>query len=67
VTEGTLEERIAAILTAKRALAETVIGRGEHWLSELDTAQVADLVRLAPEYADGISSRVVRDPGRNQP
>jgi SNF2 family DNA or RNA helicase len=61
VTEGTLEERIAAMLEAKRALAETVIGRSEHWLSELDDAQVADLVRLAPGCAGGVSGRCVHD------
>ena len=53
VTEGTLEEKIAAMLTAKRALAETVIGAGEQWLSELDTAELADLVTLDSAYAGG--------------
>jgi SNF2 family DNA or RNA helicase len=51
VTEGTLEEKIAAMLTAKRALAETVIGAGEQWLSELDAAELADLVTLGSAYA----------------
>ena len=51
VTEGTLEEKIAAMLTAKRALAETVIGAGEQWLSELGAAELADLVTLSSAYA----------------
>ena len=51
VTEGTLEEKIAAMLTAKRALAETVIDTGEQWLSELGAAEFAELVRLSPAYA----------------
>ena len=51
VTEGTLEEKIAAMLTAKRALAETVIGAGEQWLSELDAAELAELVTLGSAYA----------------
>jgi superfamily II DNA or RNA helicase len=61
MTEGTLEERIAAMLTAKRALAETVIGRSEQWLSELDSAAVAALVRLTPGRTDGASGRAVHD------
>jgi superfamily II DNA or RNA helicase len=63
VTEGTLEERIAAMLASKRALAETVIGVGEHWLSDMDAAQVAGLVRLGPGYAGAASGEQARDVG----
>jgi len=48
VTEGTLEERIADLLVSKRALAESVIGAGENWLTDLSTAQLAELVALGP-------------------
>ena len=36
ISEGTLEERIAAVLADKAALAEAVVGTGEAWLTELD-------------------------------
>ena len=46
VTEGTVEDRIAALLATKRALAESVVGSGERWISELSDAELADLVAL---------------------
>jgi superfamily II DNA or RNA helicase len=52
VTEGTLEEKIAAMLASKRELAQTVIGAGESWLADLSTAEVAELVRLGAPRAD---------------
>ena len=45
VCEGTVEERIAALIDKKRALADAVVGSGESWLSELSTAELRDLVR----------------------
>ncbi len=46
VTEGTLEDRIAALIERKRALAEAVVGAGETWLSELSDAELVELVSL---------------------
>ncbi|GAA5022037.1 SNF2-related protein [Actinopolymorpha pittospori] len=46
VTEGTLEDRIAAVIEAKRELADSVVGSGEAWISELSDAELADLVAL---------------------
>lgn len=46
ISEGTIEDRIAAVLNDKKALADTVVGSGESWLTELDDAALADLVRL---------------------
>ncbi len=46
VCEGTVEERIAALIDQKRAVAEAAVGSGESWLSELSTAELRDLVRL---------------------
>jgi non-specific serine/threonine protein kinase len=47
VCEGTVEERIDALITDKRALADAVIGTtGEAWLSELSTDDLRDLVTL---------------------
>ena len=46
ITEGTLEERIAEMVEAKRGLAESIVGSGETWISELSNDELADLVRL---------------------
>jgi hypothetical protein len=46
IAEGTLEDRIAALLETKRELAAAVIGSGEGWISELSDADLADLVSL---------------------
>ncbi len=46
VAEGTVEDRIAALLAGKRRLADAVVGSGEGWLTELSDADLADLVRL---------------------
>ena len=46
VCEGTVEERIATLIDQKRALADSVIGSGESWLSELSTAELRELVAL---------------------
>jgi hypothetical protein len=48
VTAGTLEERIAALIDDKRALADAVLGEGEAWLTELDDDALHDLVALRP-------------------
>ncbi len=48
VTAGTVEERIDDMITAKRELAERVVGTGEQWLTELSTDELRDLVALAP-------------------
>jgi hypothetical protein len=49
VTAGTLEERIAALIDDKRALADAVLGEGEAWLTELDDAALRELVALRPD------------------
>ncbi|OIJ64114.1 ATP-dependent helicase [Streptomyces mangrovisoli] len=46
VTEGTVEDRIAEMLVAKRALSEAVLGSGEAALTELTDRDLADLVSL---------------------
>ena len=46
IAEGTLEDRIAALLEKKRELADAVIGSGEGWIAELSDAELADLVSL---------------------
>ena len=46
MTEGTVEDRVAELLAAKRELADAVVGAGRAWLTELDDAALADLVSL---------------------
>ncbi|HEX5266563.1 MAG TPA: DEAD/DEAH box helicase [Acidimicrobiales bacterium] len=46
VTEGTLEDRIAALLASKRELADRVVGAGEGWISELSNDDLSALVSL---------------------
>ncbi|GLW12394.1 helicase HelZ [Microtetraspora sp. NBRC 13810] len=49
ICTGTLEERIDEMIERKQALAESVIGTGEDWISALSTDQLRDLFRLGPE------------------
>jgi superfamily II DNA or RNA helicase len=46
---GTLEERIDQLIAEKKDLAEQIVGSGEAWLTELDTAQLRELVALSGE------------------
>ncbi|MEU6770908.1 DEAD/DEAH box helicase [Streptomyces sp. NPDC046759] len=46
VTEGTVEDRIAEMLSAKRALADAILGSGEAALTELTDRELSDLVSL---------------------
>ncbi|WP_155060374.1 DEAD/DEAH box helicase [Streptomyces blattellae] len=46
IAEGTIEDRIADMLSRKRELAEAVLGSGEAALTELTDAELADLVEL---------------------
>ncbi|MET8625691.1 SNF2-related protein [Kitasatospora sp. NPDC004669] len=51
VCVGTVEERIDELLTAKRTLADTVVGEGEHWLTDLPVEALRELVALTREDA----------------
>jgi SNF2 family DNA or RNA helicase len=46
IAEGTLEDRIAALLEKKRELADAVIGSGEGWIAELSDSDLTELVSL---------------------
>lgn len=50
---GTLEERIDEMIEHKKALAQSVVGAGEAWLTELTTAELGELVRLRAEAFAG--------------
>jgi SNF2 family DNA or RNA helicase len=43
---GTLEERIDELIERKQALAESIVGAGENWLSEMSTDDLRELVSL---------------------
>ncbi|MFC7649787.1 DEAD/DEAH box helicase [Streptosporangium lutulentum] len=46
---GTLEERIDEMIERKKSLAESVVGTGEDWITNLSTDQLRELFRLDPE------------------
>jgi SNF2 family DNA or RNA helicase len=46
IAEGTIEDRIAAMLATKRELADAVLTGGEAALTELTDTELADLVEL---------------------
>ncbi|MDF9816799.1 DEAD/DEAH box helicase [Streptomyces sp. SPB162] len=52
VCVGTVEERIDAMIEAKRTVARLAVGSGESWLTELSTEALSDLVGLG---ADAVS------------
>ncbi|WP_329581236.1 DEAD/DEAH box helicase [Kitasatospora sp. NBC_01250] len=49
VCAGTVEERIAGLIESKRALAQTVVGGGERWLTELSDGELRELLTLSQE------------------
>ncbi len=44
---GTLEDRIDTLINRKKDLADRIVGTGEAWITELDTAQLRELVTLS--------------------
>lgn len=50
---GTLEERIDEMIEKKRTIADSVIGTGESWISELNNDELRDLVALRHETLEG--------------
>ncbi len=46
VCQGTVEERIDALIAGKRDLADRVVGADEAFLTELSTEEIRDLIRL---------------------
>jgi superfamily II DNA or RNA helicase len=46
VCAGTIEERIDRMLQQKRAVAESIVGSGEQWITELGDDELLDLLRL---------------------
>jgi SNF2 family DNA or RNA helicase len=53
VCAGTLEERIDEMIESKQKLAESVVGTGEGWLTEMSTAELKNLFKLRPDAVAG--------------
>ncbi len=49
ICEGTVEDRIAQMLAAKRSLADSVVSTGEAWVGELDDDDLRTLVALSAD------------------
>jgi SNF2 family DNA or RNA helicase len=49
VCVGTLEEMIDQMIESKKALAQSIVGSGENWLTELSTDELRALVKLRRE------------------
>jgi SNF2 family DNA or RNA helicase len=49
VCVGTLEERIDEMIESKKALADSIVGQGENWLTELSTGELREMVALRKE------------------
>ena len=52
VCEGTVEDRISAVLADKRSIAESVVTSGEGWVSELGDDDLRLLVALGADADD---------------
>ncbi len=48
ICTGTLEEKIDAMIERKKALASSVVGTGEEWITDLSTTQLRELFALDP-------------------
>lgn len=47
VCQGTIEEKIDAVISSKKELAENVIGSGgEKWITELNNEELMSMLRL---------------------
>jgi hypothetical protein len=49
-----VEDKIAALLTAKRSIADAVVTSGEGWVSELGDADLRLLVALGADDEYGV-------------
>ncbi len=70
---GTVEDKIDQLLERKRQLAETIVGAGEQWITELDDNELRDLFSLAPDavisedLAETDAASDVSEPARPRP
>jgi len=50
---GTVEERIHDMIERKRAIADSIVGASENWITELSTSDLKKLFRLRKEAVGG--------------
>lgn len=46
ISAGTFEERINAMLTTKRKLAESTVNTGERWIGDMTDQELEEIFRL---------------------
>jgi len=46
ICAGTLEEKIDMLIDSKKVLAESIVGTGEEWLTEMSDDELKDLMKL---------------------
>lgn len=51
VCTGTVEEKIDEILEAKRGIADSIVGTGEEWITELNDTELRELFSLTSSIA----------------
>ena len=49
IAVGTVEERIDKLLTEKTQLAESIVGGGDEWLTDLSTSELREYLKLSDE------------------
>jgi superfamily II DNA or RNA helicase len=49
IAVGTVEERIDRLLTEKTQLAESIVGGGDEWLTDLSTSELREYLKLSDE------------------
>ena len=49
---GTMEERIDAMIEQKKELAQSIVGTGEAWLTEMSTDQLKTVLSLSREAVE---------------
>jgi len=55
IAGGTLEEKIDTVLEEKRALAGSIIGTGEDWITGLSTEDLRELLSLRKSATGGVA------------
>jgi hypothetical protein len=64
LSAGTVEEKIDRMLEQKRTLASKIVGRGEQWITELDSDSLRDLFVLAESAVEASEEA---EPGSAKP
>lgn len=52
ITTGTLEERIDSLMERKRDIAESVVGAGEQWITEMSDEDFMELIQLGGDAVE---------------